>query len=124
MARHNGRVQKRKKPVLNASFLPFLQIVGELHPSKRQILIPLLNDRACQALSHCVKLVLEEGKATAAPNVVKRLKKCLTKNKLEFKHILDSDKKSVQRKALTTIGGNPLAFLIASAIPMLVNLLK
>jgi len=113
--------------LISPEYLPLFQILGEMHPGKRQLLISHLNPRACNNLSRCTSAVLAENQM---PNlrfpqdVSTRLQAAVRENPSEFKHILLPSASSHKRRtALTRVGAGPLALVLSTAIPWLLGLL-
>jgi hypothetical protein len=107
------------------SFLPLFQILGELHPTKRQIVIGSLDKPTCSALFKSVESVLQEGQKQRSKipiNVNKRINLIIKKNAKLFKCILDKKAKLHKKKdAMSLVGGGPLALLLSTAIPLLLG---
>ena len=101
-------------------FLPLLQIIAEIEPQKRQLLMEHLDPKACEAISDCVELVLTRGMQNMSAHHKNSLKKCLTSNRVAFKHILNKRKKN-KRHELAVIGGNPLSLIMSVVLPFLIK---
>ena len=77
-----------------SQFLPLLQIVAEIEPQKRQLLLEHLDAKASDAIVECVKLVLAQGLPTMPEQHISRLKKCVPTNRVAFKHVLSKRKRN------------------------------
>ncbi len=105
--------------------LPLIQVLKEIKPYQRQIVVDHLDDDACQSLGFCVSTVLSQGNSLINR---KQVKCCVKANKSTIKNIIKSPKTKKQRQAkkhaLAAFGGGPLALILSTAIPLLLNLLK
>ena len=128
--------------------LPLLSVLQRLHASDRQILIDHLDQNACDALSFCLTKVLQEGQIKKRKKKVdsQLVTKLVRDNHFNFQRILglntQKKKKKTTKKsskssnntkkclhkqkrlALAKIGGNPLAIILSTAIPLLLNMIK
>ena len=117
--------------------LPLLSVLQNLATYDRQILVDHLDKDACDALRFCLTKVLQEGKKKNKNKKKKKktdsnlITKLVRGNQNNFEQILGlgtKKKKNLSYKqkglALAKIGGNPLAFILSSAIPLLLNLIK
>lgn len=100
--------------------IPMLEILKELKPYQRQIIIEHLDDGACESLQECLTTVLKKGQNSTYK---KKISKCINENRKTFEHILAVKKnKKNQRKLLARVGGNPLGFILSAAVPLLLDL--
>lgn len=100
--------------------IPLIEILKELKPYQRQILIEHLDDNACNHLEECLTTVLKKGKNSSYK---KKIEHCVNENRKIFDNILRRRKsKKHQRKLLARVGGNPLGFILSAALPLLVDL--
>lgn len=107
--------------------LPLLSVLQKLEASDRQILVDHLDKESFDTLQFCLKKILQEGKKKKKKS--ESLTNLVREHHLTFESILglgSKKKKSFKQKrlALAKIGGNPLALILSSALPLLINLLK
>lgn len=106
--------------------LPLFQVLKELKAYQRQIVIDHLDSKSCNSLSSCIKSVLKQG-----PKIKKNKKQLqlhIRQNQKELSRLFSNSKKKKsyhsKKKILARIGGNPLALILSTAIPMLMNLFR
>ena len=103
--------------------LPFLQTLKQLRPAQRSILLAHIDDVSCEMLYETISNVLRNGKVTPAQQ--KRLKKALLPHKSCLRTLMSKTcSKQRKRHNLNQIGGFPLGTILATAIPLLLNLFK
>ena len=104
--------------------LPLLQVLRQLKNYERQIVVDHLDAQACGALKKCLQTVLKGKKKVSAVEQDK-LGRCLKRHKLLFSQALSAKGGAgSERKALAKLGGNPLALVLSTAIPLLLQLLS
>jgi len=107
------------------TYLPLIQVLKELKPYQRQLVVEHLDSEACQTLGFCLSTVLQKGSNLSNKN---QIKCCVKANKVLIGKILKPPKskkgQKAKQQALTLFGGSPLALILTTAIPMLLNLLK
>ena len=103
--------------------LPLMQVLKKLKHYERQIVIDHLDDKACLELKNSLHTVLtKKSKVPEAERA--KLKRCLKQNHALFSKLLTPKTgKCSQKKTLARLGGNPLALILSSAIPLLLNLI-
>lgn len=107
--------------------LPLLSVLRKLGQDERQIVVDHLDKNACNTLQFCLSKVLKEGKKSK--KTAKLMTKLVRENKKNFETILGLGKKKKlshkqKRLALAKIGGNPLALILSTAVPLLLNMLR
>jgi Mg/Co/Ni transporter MgtE len=101
--------------------LPFLQVLRELRPGQRSILLSHLDDESCEMVYEAVANVLKNSKVTAAKR--RRLKKALEPHKKCLRTLISKkSSKSTKRKNLAAVGGFPIGTILATALPILLDL--
>ena len=101
--------------------LPFLQVLKELRPVQRNILLAHIDDKSCEMIYEAISNVLQNSKVSYGSR--KRLKKALQPHKRCLRTLISKTcSRSRKRKYLTKIGGFPLGTILATAIPLLLNL--
>ena len=101
--------------------LPLLQILKEMKGYQRQIVVDHLNPKATRCLKNCITLVLKKKPKNKKAVTNQTLKKHIQQNQQAFKHLLSSNGKNTNRM-LARVGGNPLATILSTAIPLLMSL--
>jgi len=106
-------------------YLPLIQVLKELKPYQRQILVEHLDEDACKTLGFCVSTVLKKGGGLSNRN---QIKCCVKSNKLLIGKIIKPNKTKregkAKQQALALFGGNPLALILSTAIPILLDLIR
>ena len=97
--------------------LPLLQILSEIKNHQRQIIIDKLDDKAINALAKCIKFILATKKKKVKIPYSNYLSSIIKTNKSQINAILQSKKK--RKRALTQIGGSPLALILSTVIPII-----
>jgi len=122
MARKKSCGGRRSKTKLRKEYLPFMQTLKQINPSHRTILLGHLNDETCEALYEAVKNVLENPKITPSRRAM--LRKRLSPHKKVLRNLVKkSGSRSAKKKNLTKLGGNPLALILGTAIPLLLDVI-
>lgn len=122
-----ARIKKLKIPSKvgkMAKYIPLYQILGELHPTKRQIVLNHIDDNSFQAVCDGVHCILRESMSgkTLGTNLKQKLRGQAKQNRSQFKMFLNpSSSMKLRRRALTDVGGGPLAFLLSSIVPFLLG---
>lgn len=111
---------KKKLSTKQKRLLSLALTLKELKPSHRTIILDHLDDESRDALYALISKVLN---STSIPKSRQTsLKRIVHLKKREFKELLDKSKsKSHRKKRLTQVGGG-LPFILATAIPLLLNL--
>lgn len=128
------RIEKGENVIMPPSmkkFLPLIHILEGLSDSERQIVLDHLDQPSLNAVTRAVKTVLADP-TTVSPSHRNDLAKAVQQNKNHFTSLLNKKvgggkKKSsccAQKRALTRIGGNPLAIILSTAVPLLIDLLR
>lgn len=129
--RKSGGKKSGKKPARAlpqaANALPFLQVMGQMHPQLRPHVIGRLGNDAVDDLSRCFDLVLKEAASQSSrlpPQLKGELKESVLRHRAEFKHVLTAKATLARKRALAQLCGNPLALILSAAIPLLLNLVS
>ena len=102
--------------------LPFLQVLRELRPQQRSILLSHIDDESCEMVYEAVANVLKNSKVTSAQR--RRLKKALEPHKKCLRTLISNkSSRSAKRKNLLAVGGFPIGMILSAALPLLLNLL-
>ena len=107
--------------------LPLMQVLKELKNYQRQIVLDHLEPSACDSLVKCISTVLKHGNNSKKLNSQKKgkLRAIVKKNKKNFAKIISkSARKNVKKRALAQMGGNPLALVLSTAIPIILELMR
>lgn len=121
------KIPREEKKLING--LPLLQVLSEMHPMKRIILLshldPMSTDNVITAVQYGVKRLRKKG---SVPTALKRkMERTIRMHAPVFKSLSKAGPKYVQkrRQELMQIGGGPLALLLSFVIPsVLGSLLK
>jgi hypothetical protein len=101
--------------------LPLLGLLKGMKSSQRVILLSHLDDKTRDALYQTINSVLKSETVPARKRLFLRTK--LLPFKSELRYLASKTKTSSQkRKKLTQMGGAPLGYILATAIPLLLNL--
>lgn len=112
--------QSRKKL---REILPFLQTVKELRPAHRAIILAHLDDSSCEALYEAVYNVLRNPRLSVSQRI--QLKKVLQPHKACLRSLVNKKASTkTKRKKLYEVGGFPLTTILATAIPLLIDILR
>ena len=105
------------------ALLPFLQILKDLSPNQRAIILAHINDSSCEAIYETVSNVLRNKSVSEAD--ARRLRKLLAPHKACLRSLVSNRVSGSQkRKKLYRIGGLPLASILAVGIPLLLSLIR
>lgn len=108
--------------------IALFQTLKELKPYQRQIIVDHLNPKACECLQECVRLVMKTGvkrtKKKKPTALMQKFQKAVKQNPTLFKHLLSRGKAGQVPRQMAQVGGFPLGFILSTAIPMLMNLIK
>ena len=111
------RGKKRLREVI-----PFLQTFKDLRPNQRGILINHIDDKSCEILYEAIANVLRSPRISDGQK--KKLRRALQAHKSCLRSLISSKtSKTVKRKKLQQIGGFPLATILATAVPLVLDLL-
>ena len=115
------RLQSDKKRL--RAMLPFLQILKDLTPNQRAIILAHINDSSCEAIYETVSNVLRNKSVSEAD--ARKLKRFLAPHKTCLRSLASKRLSSTQkRRKLYQIGGLPLATILGVGIPLLLSLIK
>ena len=107
------------------NLLAFFQVLGELHPVKRRLLMQHIDDHSCQSLYNCIWTVLQEaykGNSSLDKTFLDKLQNCLHTHKSNFQTILyDGTSQKAKKEAVTQLGGGALSLILSAAIPLLMQ---
>ena len=110
-------MRKSQKKVV----LPLLALLKGMKSSQRVILLSHLDDKTRDALYQTINSVLKSDSVPARKRIFLRTK--LLPFKAELRFLASRTKTpSQKRKKLTQMGGAPLGYILATAIPLLLNL--
>ncbi len=104
-----------------SEFLPLFQIIGELEPAKRQILLTHLDTPSTKALIRSIADLLTLGDVNLPPELKSKIRRAVRSNRSAFKVVCGSGAVGKKRNALTAVGGGPLALLLSTVIPLLLG---
>ena len=104
------------------SNLPLLNILRELDPIKRQIILDHLDAKSCDTVVACIAKVIQNGKKLKSNKVVKET---IVKNKKDICALLSKGGNfKKRRRKLAKFGGGPLGLLLGIGLPILVDLVS
>lgn len=102
--------------------LPLMQVLKKLKHYERQIIVDHLDDKACRSLKKCLQTVLKQGKKVPEKERSK-LTRCFRRHKPLFTKLLAGSGAGFgDKRTLARLGGNPLALILSTAIPLLLDL--
>ena len=103
--------------------LPLYQIIAELPPAKRQILLQHLDAKSTGALARALKDLLgrRRDQAVIPARLRRGIVRAVHANRPAFKTIVSRGGVNARREALASVGGNPLALLLSTAIPLVLG---
>ena len=109
-----------------ARYIPLCQILGEMHPYKRMLMLSHLDPTSIDGVSDVIRLTLQngaEGKIKGTLN--QKINKILSTHKTQFKNALGTTNSwKTKRKALTQIGGSAIGVLLSVAVPLILSALQ
>jgi hypothetical protein len=109
-------MEKRTKVLL-----PLLQVLKSLTSEQRTIVLAHLDDKTRDFIYETITTVLRSEKLPFRKRAA--LKEKLSPYKNDLRYISDKKKSRAQKKnRLTQLGGGPMAHVLKTAIPMLLNL--
>ena len=97
------------------------QVLSELKNYQRQIILQYLDDKGCNVIKSYADLILHKGHKSPAQKKIKRL---IETNKNDLYDVMMTTSKKKSKSKIAKIGGNPLALILSTAIPLVVELLK
>lgn len=104
--------------------LPLIQVLKKLKHYERQIIVDHLDDKACRSLKKCLQTVLKQGQKVPESERSK-LSRCFKRHKPLFTKLLSEGGGGCRdKRTLARLGGNPLALILSTAIPLLLNLFR
>ncbi len=107
--------------------LPLLAVLKHLTPDQRQIIIDHLDHAACDSIGNCFTKVMKHQR-TRGKAKDKKLVALVRENERLISQALVTAKslrsRVAKRSALAKLGGNPLGFILATALPLLVDLIR
>lgn len=99
--------------------IPLLYVLNQLKDYERQIIVDSLDSEATAAIERCVRTALVKKKRGGGQD---QLQAHIRQNKEGFGRILKKGGKAqTKRRELARLGGNPLATIITTALPLLVK---
>lgn len=102
--------------------IPFLQTFKDLRPNQRSILIGHIDDKSCEILYEAIANVLRSPRISDGQR--KKLRKILQAHKSCLRSLISNKtSRTLKRKKLQQIGGFPLATILATAVPLVLDLL-
>ena len=103
--------------------IPLFQVLKELKPYQRQIILDHLDNTSCKSVASCVASLLKKS-SKVSPQQKKAIALAVKAQKNHFEKIISPGKNSKQlKKDLTRVGGGPLGLILGAAIPLLVDLI-
>ena len=115
-----ARVPRHLKSFLDA--IPFLSVLSELGPKQRSIIVGHLDGPSCKVISKVVVGLANSRNLTAKQK--SKLKRLYAVHKKCFQDVkTDKTSARLRRKRLGKVGGFPLGAILATAVPLLVQLL-
>ena len=122
MAPKKNKKNSRKRAKLQ-KVLPFLQAIKNLNPAHRSVLMNHLDDDSWDLLFQTVSNVISNPLIPGKRKL--HLKRQLSRYKAPLRHIANKNaSKSSRKKKMLQMGGNPLALILSTAIPLLLDILR
>ena len=109
------RIRKFKKQV------PLLQVLKDITPEQRTIVLGSLDARACNSVVGCVRSVMKSKKLNKKTK--DKLRKALSSQKDTLRKLIGEAKSSRKRELLPSVGGG-LGVLLGTAIPILLEVAR
>ena len=101
--------------------VPLLQVLKELKPDQRTIILGHLDANGCCAITSCIREVIRNKKL---PKKTKnKLRKVLGPQKDILRQLISAQKLSKKKELLPSVGGS-LTLLISTAIPILLEIAR
>ena len=112
---------RRLKSFLDA--IPFLSVLSDLSPKQRSIIVGHLDAPSCKVICEVVAGLATSRNLTARQK--SKLKKLYAVHKKCFQDVKKKKCSArVRRKRLGEVGGFPLGAILATAVPLLVQLVS
>lgn len=108
-------------------YLPLLQVLGELHPTSRLVLLKHLDKKSLTILVRTIRTVfsrLADDDDCYPPKVVKMLREMLQANPEAFKTLLRTKNVKLgksEQTALYSIGGSAIAAILSVVVPYVIG---
>jgi hypothetical protein len=105
------------------AMLPFLQVLKDLSPNQRAIILAHIDEASCETIYETVSNVLKNR--SVSDTDARKLRKILAPHKGCLRSLASKRLSSTQkRRKLYTIGGLPLGTILGVGIPLLLNLIR
>lgn len=104
--------------------LPLLQVLRELSPKQQSIILGHLDDKSCATLCTTIRRVIQSKKLSDPEK--RNLQRVLSSHKHCLRSLCNSKSvhSSSRRRNLQKLGGNPLLYILSTAIPLLLDIFK
>ena len=102
--------------------LPLFSLLKQLSPKKRTEVIQYLDENCVQSLCEAIHNVLHNQ--SIGQKQQKKLKRTLSPHKAALRYLGDARRSGKQKRVkLMQIGGNPLALILSTVIPIISEVL-
>ena len=101
--------------------IPLLHVLRKLPPDDRQIILSHLDHKSCGQIENCLSKVLRQKKKMNA-KTREALSACMRNHSKDFETFFTARSAKTKIRALTRVGGNPLALLLRVGLPLLISL--
>lgn len=114
---------KAKRHSRKAIVVPLMQALKKMTPTQRTIILAHLDDKTHATLCDVVSRVVKSKSIPKKRS--KSLKKRLAPYKADFRFVTSAKNSAkAKKKRLVQMGGNPLALILGTALPLLLNLFR
>ena len=109
------------------TYLPLMQIIGDMHPTSRTILLKHLDQPSLSAVVHAIRVVysgLARDDDCYPPKVRLMLRRMLRQKPRMFKTLLASRSgkvSKVQQSALNDVGGSVIGAILSVVVPYVIG---
>ena len=109
------------------TYLPLMQIIGDMHPTSRTILLKHLDQPSLSAVVHAIRVVysgLARDDDCYPPKVRLMLRRMLRQKPRMFKTLLASRSGKVsklQQSALNDVGGSVIGAILSVVVPYVIG---
>ena len=101
--------------------VPLLQVLKDIKPDQRTIILGSLDTKACTTISNCIRQVIKNKKLNKKTK--NKLLKVLGPQKDLLRNIISEAKLSKKKELLPKLGGS-LSLVLATAIPILLDIAR
>lgn len=106
--------------------IPLLQVLKEMKGYQRQIILSHLDNKSLELICDGVGCVFKKHPQQIDSRVRKKVFGVARQNRKKLQLLMSGRQKNLssKKRALIQLGGNPLALILSTAIPLLMNLFR